>query len=158
MDDFEAEWGPATRAIRIGHVRTPESEHSEPIFPTSSYVFSSAAEAAATFGGERKGNIYSRFTNPTVRTFEQRLAALEGGESCVATASGMAAILATCMGVLAAGDHMVSSARAAMSPTSVSGLDGVSMNRSRVCGRIAASQAARSVRGTKLVSTPKRDR
>jgi len=110
MDDFDAEWGPATRAIRTGHVRTPESEHSEPIFPTSSYVFSSAAEAAATFGGERKGNIYSRFTNPTVRTFQDRLAALEGGESCVATSSGMAAILATCMGVLAAGDHMVSSA------------------------------------------------
>lgn len=110
MDDYEAEWGPATRAIRTGHARTPESEHSEPIFPTSSYVFSSAAEAAATFGGERKGNIYSRFTNPTVRSFEERLAGLEGGESCVATSSGMAAILATCMGVLQAGDHMVSSA------------------------------------------------
>lgn len=110
MDDYEAEWGPATRAIRTGHARTPESEHSEPIFPTSSYVFSSAAEAAATFGGERKGNIYSRFTNPTVRTFEERLAGLEGGESCVATSSGMAAILTTCMGVLQAGDHMVSSA------------------------------------------------
>jgi O-succinylhomoserine sulfhydrylase len=110
MDDFDADWGPATLAIRTGHVRTPEGEHGEPIFPTSSYVFASAAEAAATFAGERHGNIYSRFTNPTVRTFEQRLAALEGGESCVATASGMAAILATCMGVLQAGDHMVSSA------------------------------------------------
>jgi len=109
MDDFEAEWGPATRAIRTGHVRTPEGEHAEPIFPTSSYVFASAAEAAATFAGERHGNIYSRFTNPTVRTFQDRLAALEGGESCVATSSGMAAILATCMGVLQAGDHMVSS-------------------------------------------------
>jgi len=105
-----ASWSDATRAIRTGHHRTAEGEHSEPIFPTSSYVFASAAEAAATFAGDRKGNIYSRFTNPTVRTFEERLAILEGGESCVATASGMAAILATCMGVLQAGDHMVSSA------------------------------------------------
>ncbi len=110
MDEFEAEWGDATLAIRTGHHRTPEGEHSEPIFPTSSYVFASAAEAAATFAGERHGNIYSRFTNPTVRTFEERLAVLEGGERCVATASGMAAILAACMGVLKAGDHMVSSA------------------------------------------------
>ncbi len=114
MDDFDPyfdpAWGSATQAIRTGHARTHEREHSEPIYPTSSYVFASAAEAAATFGGERQGNIYSRFTNPTVRTFEQRLAALEGGESCVATASGMAAILATCMGVLQAGDHLVSSA------------------------------------------------
>jgi O-succinylhomoserine sulfhydrylase len=110
MDDFENTWGPATLAIRTGHTRTPEGEHSEPIFPTSSYVFASAAEAAATFTGERHGNIYSRFTNPTVRTFQDRLAALEGGEACVGTSSGMAAILATCMGVLQAGDHMVSSA------------------------------------------------
>jgi O-succinylhomoserine sulfhydrylase len=110
MDDFDNDWGPATLAIRTGHARTAESEHAEPIFPTSSYVFASAAEAAATFAGERHGNIYSRFTNPTVRIFQDRLAALEGGESCVATSSGMAAILATCMGVLQAGDHMVSSA------------------------------------------------
>ncbi len=90
-------------------VRTAEGEHSEPIFTTSSFVFSSAAEAAARFSGDQPGNIYSRFTNPTVRTFEQRLAALEGGESCVATASGMSAILATCMGLLESGDHIVSS-------------------------------------------------
>ncbi|MDJ0834325.1 MAG: O-succinylhomoserine sulfhydrylase [Gammaproteobacteria bacterium] len=98
-----------TLAIRTGHQRTPEAEHSEPIFPTSSFVFSSAAEAAARFAGEQPGNIYARFTNPTVRAFEQRLAALEGGESCVATASGMAAILATCLALLQAGDHIVSS-------------------------------------------------
>jgi O-succinylhomoserine sulfhydrylase len=72
-------------------------------------VFASAAEAAARFSGEQPGNIYSRFTNPTVRTFEQRLAALEGAECCVATASGMSAILATCLGLLKAGDHIVSS-------------------------------------------------
>lgn len=99
----------ATRAVRAGQVRTHENEHSEPIFPTSSYVFSSAAEAAARFSGEIPGNIYSRFTNPTVRTFEDRLASLEGAECCVATASGMSAIAATIFGLLKSGDHMVSS-------------------------------------------------
>lgn len=108
-DDLEAEWSFATQAVRAGQVRTQEQEHSEPIFPTSSFVFSSAAEAAARFSGEQPGNIYSRFTNPTVRTFEQRLARLEGGECCVATASGMSAILATCLGILKSGDHIVSS-------------------------------------------------
>ncbi len=103
------QWALATRGVRAGQVRSAEGEHSEPIFTTSSFVFSSAAEAAARFGGDEPGNIYSRFTNPTVRTFEQRLAALEGGESCVATASGMSAILAACMGLLAGGDHIVSS-------------------------------------------------
>ncbi|MDH3901012.1 MAG: O-succinylhomoserine sulfhydrylase [Gammaproteobacteria bacterium] len=101
--DFE------TLAIRAGQARTGEGEHSEPIFPTSSYVFENAAMAAARFSGDEPGNIYSRFTNPTVRTFEQRLAALEGGECCVATASGMAAILSTCAGLLKAGDHVVCS-------------------------------------------------
>ncbi len=98
-----------TRAVRDGQVRTHENEHSEPIFLTSSYVFSSAAEAAARFSGEQPGNIYSRFTNPTVRTFEQRLASLEGAECCVATASGMSAITATVIGLLKTGDHIVSS-------------------------------------------------
>ncbi len=107
--DGSEEWGLATRAIRTGHRRTAEGEHAEPIFPTSSFVFGSAAEAAARFSGDEPGNIYSRFTNPTVRAFEQRLAAMEGGESCVGTASGMAAILAVCMGLLQAGDHIVSS-------------------------------------------------
>ncbi|MEJ2345499.1 MAG: O-succinylhomoserine sulfhydrylase [Gammaproteobacteria bacterium] len=98
-----------TLAVRAGQVRTDEGEHSEPIFATSSYVFASAAEAAARFSGSEPGNIYSRFTNPTVRTFEQRLAALEGGERGVATASGMSAILATCLGLLRTGEHLVSS-------------------------------------------------
>ena len=101
--------GFATRAVRDGQTRTHEDEHSEAIFPTSSYVFSSAAEAAARFSGEQPGNIYSRFTNPTVRTFEERLASLEGAECCVATASGMAAITATFLGLLKTGDHIVSS-------------------------------------------------
>ena len=105
FDDFDFE----TRAVRAGQQRTAEGEHSEAIFPTSSYVFGSAAEAAARFSGDQPGNIYSRFTNPTVRTFEQRLASLEGGECCVATSSGMAAIYATCAALLKSGDHIVSS-------------------------------------------------
>jgi O-succinylhomoserine sulfhydrylase len=103
------EFGFNTRAVRVGQRRTAEGEHAEAIFPTSSYVFGSAAEAAARFAGDLPGNIYSRFTNPTVRTFEERLASLEGAESCVATASGMAAIMATCAGLLKTGDHIVSS-------------------------------------------------
>lgn len=105
MNDYRL----ATLAIRAGQVRTAEGEHSEPIFTTSSYVFGSAAEAAARFADSQKGNIYSRFTNPTVRCFEERLAAMEGAASCVATGSGMAAILATCMALLKAGDHLVCS-------------------------------------------------
>jgi O-succinylhomoserine sulfhydrylase len=105
LDDLAFE----TRAVRAGQQRTHEGEHAEAIFLTSSYVFANAAEAAARFSGEQPGNIYSRFTNPTVRTFEQRLAALEGGACCVATASGMAAILSTCAGLLKSGDHIVSS-------------------------------------------------
>jgi len=109
MPDSRDDYFFETLAIRAGHTRTAEGEQSEPIFPTSSYVFASAAEAAARFSGEQPGNIYSRFTNPTVRTFEHRLAALEGAESCVATASGMSAILSTCLALLKSGDHIVSS-------------------------------------------------
>ncbi len=109
-DDFGShEWHPQTLAVRAGQVRTNEGEHSEAIFPTSSFAYNSAAEAAARFSGESPGNIYSRFTNPTVRVFEERLAAMECAESCVATSSGMAAILATCMGLLKAGDHILCS-------------------------------------------------
>ncbi len=105
MNSFDLE----TLAIREGYEQTPEQENSEAIFPTSSFRYQSAAQAAARFSGEETGNIYSRFTNPTVRAFENRLAAMEGGESCVATASGMSAILATFMSLLEAGDHIVSS-------------------------------------------------
>jgi O-succinylhomoserine sulfhydrylase len=98
-----------TLAVRAGVHRTAEGEHSEPIFATSSYVFANAAEAAARFSGEDVGNVYSRYTNPTVRSFEERLAALEGAQACVGTASGMAAILSTCMALLKAGDHVVCS-------------------------------------------------
>lgn len=99
----------STLAIRAGQVRTAEGEHSEPIFTTSSYVFRNAADAAAKFAETEKGNIYSRFTNPTVRCFEERLAAMEGGAACVGTSSGMAAILATCLALLKSGDHIVCS-------------------------------------------------
>jgi O-succinylhomoserine sulfhydrylase len=98
-----------TLAIRSGHRRTAELEHSEAIFATSSFVFENAAQAAARFAGDEPGNIYSRFTNPTTRVFEERLAAMEGGEACVATASGMAAIMSLCVAMLQAGDHIVSS-------------------------------------------------
>ncbi|RAU17010.1 O-succinylhomoserine sulfhydrylase [Nitrincola tibetensis] len=98
-----------TLAVRAGQHRSDEGEHSDAIFPTSSFVFSTAREAAARFGGEEDGNIYSRFTNPTVRAFEKRIAALEGGERAVATASGMAAILSLGLALMKAGDHVVCS-------------------------------------------------
>ena len=100
---------PETLAVHAGAVRSQFNEHSEAMFLTSSFVFDSAAQAAARFIGEEPGNIYARFTNPTVTMFEQRLAALEGAEQCVATASGMSAILACCMGLLKSGDHIVAS-------------------------------------------------
>lgn len=98
-----------TLAIRTGHTRTHEGEHGEPIFLTSSFVYKNAQEAADKFQGREKGNIYSRFTNPTVSMFEKRLAALDGGERAVATGSGMGAILAIMMAHLKAGDHVVCS-------------------------------------------------
>ena len=97
-----------TRALHAGIRRTPEQEQSEALFLSSSFAFRSAAEAAARFAGEQPGNIYSRFTNPTVRTFEQRLASLEGAERCIGTSSGMAAVLSLCLGLLRHGDHVVS--------------------------------------------------
>ncbi|WP_394202148.1 O-succinylhomoserine sulfhydrylase [Marinagarivorans algicola] len=108
-EDFLDTAGIHTLAIRAGINRTAEGEHSEAIFATSSYVFNSAEEAAARFAGNEPGNVYSRYTNPTVNTFQERIAAMEGGEAAVATASGMAAILSTCMALLKAGDHVVCS-------------------------------------------------
>ncbi len=99
----------ATQAIRTGHHRSHEGEHSIPIFTTSSYVFKSAEDAALRFTGKSPGNIYSRFTNPTVSAFQERLAAMEQGDRCLAFASGMAAIMAVGMGLLKAGDHVVCS-------------------------------------------------
>jgi O-succinylhomoserine sulfhydrylase len=98
-----------TQAIRAGHQRTHEDEHSMPIFATSSYVFKSAEEASLRFTGKKPGNIYSRFTNPTVSAFQERLALMEKGERCLAFSSGMAAIMAVGMGLLKAGDHVVCS-------------------------------------------------
>ncbi len=96
-----------TLAVRAGQHRSAEQEHGEAMFFTSSYVFRSAAEAAATFAGEKPGNVYSRYTNPTVRTFEERIAALEGAEQAVATASGMSAIMGAIMSLCSAGDHVL---------------------------------------------------
>jgi O-succinylhomoserine sulfhydrylase len=107
FDDLE--WDFESLAVRAGTRRSSEGEHSEALYLTSSFVFKNAAEAAARFGGSQPGNIYSRFTNPTVAMFEKRLAALEGGERCVATSSGMAAILSTCLALLQQGDHIVCS-------------------------------------------------
>ena len=98
-----------TLAIRGGYQRTQENEHAEAMFLTSSYVFESAAMAAKYFSNEVQGNVYSRYTNPTVRSFEKRLAAMEGGEQSVATASGMAATLSVIMALLQSGDHVVCS-------------------------------------------------
>jgi O-succinylhomoserine sulfhydrylase len=99
-----------TLALRTGIHRSQFREHSEAMYLTSSFVFENAAQAAACFTGKSEGNIYSRFTNPTVTAFQERLAALEGAEACVATASGMSAILAMAMALLKAGDHVVCSA------------------------------------------------
>ena len=107
LDSDLSEAGFDTLAVRAGQRRSPEGEHGEALFMTSSYVFRSAADAAVRFSGEVAGNVYSRYTNPTVRTFEERMAALEGAEQAVATASGMAAILACVMSLCSAGDHIL---------------------------------------------------
>jgi O-succinylhomoserine sulfhydrylase len=99
----------ATLAIRSGYQRSHEAEHSEAMFLTSSYVFDSAELAAKHFSNELSGNVYSRYTNPTVRAFEERLAVMEGGEQAVATSSGMAATLSVVMSLLQSGDHILCS-------------------------------------------------
>ena len=98
-----------TLAVRAGYTQTAEQENSEAIFPTSSFRYHSAQQAADRFSGAEEGNVYSRFTNPTVRAFEERLALMEGGEACVGTASGMSAILSTFMALCESGDHIISS-------------------------------------------------
>ncbi len=109
QSDFDA-LGFDTRAVRAGIERTPFGEHSEPIFMTSSFVFENAAQAAARFSGDEEGFVYSRFSNPTVKAFQDRLASLEGAEACLATASGMSAILAAVLALVKQGEHIVSSA------------------------------------------------
>ncbi len=107
-EDF-AHYAPETLAVRAGQERSQFNEHSEAMYLTSSFVFDSAAQAAARFSGEEAGYVYSRFTNPTVSAFQERLAVLEGGEACIATASGMSAILALVMALCSSGDHIVAS-------------------------------------------------
>lgn len=104
-----SQWSAETCAVRGGTIRSAQGEHSEAMYLTSSFVFESAAQAAARFAGQEEGNVYARFTNPSVSMFEERLAQMEGAEACLATASGMAAITTTCMGLLSQGDHIVSS-------------------------------------------------
>lgn len=104
-----SQWSDETCAVRGGTVRSQMGEHSEAMYLTSSFVFESAAQAAARFSGQEEGNVYARFTNPSVTMFEERLAQMEGAQACLATSSGMAAITTTCMGLLSQGDHIVSS-------------------------------------------------
>jgi O-succinylhomoserine sulfhydrylase len=106
---MDKEFELATQGVRAGQVRTEFHEHAEALFLTSSFVFDSAEQAAARFTGGEPGTVYSRFTNPTVSMFQDRLAALEGAESCIATASGMSAILSSAMSLLKSGDHIVCS-------------------------------------------------
>src|SRR5476651_901294 len=101
------EYKPDTLGVRAGGLRSDFQEHSEALALTTSFVYKSAAEAARKFANEEPGNIYSRFTNPTVKMFQDRLAALEGAEACVATATGMAAVATLALGLLKSGDHIV---------------------------------------------------
>ena len=110
MEQKKQDYQLETLAVRAGQERSQFNEHAEAMFLTSSYVFDSAAQAAARFSGEEVGNVYSRFTNPTVAAFQERLAVMEGAEACVATASGMSAILSVVMAQCSAGDHVVASA------------------------------------------------
>jgi O-succinylhomoserine sulfhydrylase len=103
------DWDFDTRAVRAGTLRSQYGEHAEALFMTSSFVFGSAAEAAEKFKPGSDAFVYSRFSNPTVKMFQDRLAALEGAEACIATSSGMSAIFTTCLGLLNAGDHIVAS-------------------------------------------------
>ena len=103
------DWNFDTRSVRAGTRRTEFGEHAEALFLTSSFTFTSAAQAAERFAQTGQGFVYSRFSNPTVAMFQDRLAALEGAEACIATSSGMSAIFTTCLGLLNAGDHMVAS-------------------------------------------------
>lgn len=105
----DTDYRPETLAVRAGQERSQFKEHAEALYLTSSFVFDSAAQAARRFSGEEEGNVYSRFSNPTLTMFEERLAALEGAEDCVAFSSGMAAIMAVCLAHLKAGDHIVAS-------------------------------------------------
>jgi O-succinylhomoserine sulfhydrylase len=102
-------WSFDTLAVRAGQERSQFNEHSEALYLTSSFVFENAAQAAARFSGAEPGNVYARFTNPTVTAMQERLAALEGAEACIATATGMAAILSTVMSLMKAGEHIVAS-------------------------------------------------
>ena len=109
MSDQQPVYRPETLAVRAGQERSQFGEHAEALYLTSSFEFQNAAQAARRFSGEEEGNVYARFSNPTVTMFEERLAAIEGAEDCVATASGMSAIMAAILAHLKCGDHIVAS-------------------------------------------------
>ncbi|QBJ76685.1 O-succinylhomoserine sulfhydrylase [Aquitalea sp. USM4] len=109
VENNPQQYHPETLAIRGGRESSEYREHSQALHLTSSFCYESAEQAAAMFMGEIEGYTYSRFTNPTVTAFQQRLALMEGGERAIATATGMAAIQAIMMSLLKAGDHIVSS-------------------------------------------------
>src|SRR5574341_1774494 len=108
-ENMSENWDFDTLALRSGTLRSQFNENSEAIYLTSSFRFDNAAQAAARFADQEPGFVYSRFSNPSVTMLQERLAALEGAQACVATASGMSAILATAMGLLSGGDHIVAS-------------------------------------------------
>lgn len=148
-DEYKLE----TLAVRAGIERSQFGEHSEALYLTSSFVFKSAAQAAARFSNQEPGNIYSRFTNPTVKMFEDRLAALEGAECCIATASGMSAILACVMGLLKAGDHVLCSAGVFGSTVQLLGgiMKRFGIDTTFVSGTDPASWAAAATKATRML-------
>ena len=148
-DEYKLE----TLAVRAGIERSQFGEHSEALYLTSSFVFKSAAQAAARFSNQEPGNIYSRFTNPTVKMFEDRLAALEGAECCIATASGMSAILACVMGLLKAGDHVLCSAGVFGSTVQLLGgiMKRFGIDTTFVSGTDPASWSAAATKATRML-------
>jgi O-succinylhomoserine sulfhydrylase len=139
------DWSFDTLAVRAGQERSQFNEHSEALYLTSSFVFENAAQAAARFSGAEPGNVYARFTNPTVTAMQERLAALEGAEACIATATGMAAILSTVMALMKAGEHIVASRS----------IFGATSNCSATSCRASASTPALSTRTRSKAFAPR---
>ena len=161
FDLTRADYCPETLAVRAGQERSQFGEHSEALYLTSSFVFKSASQAAKRFSGEEEGNVYARFSNPTVTMFEERLAALEGAEDCVATASGMSAIMAAILASLPKDSPpRCSTRRAARSAGAARCRGGSSAGRRRRCGRAGSVPSARrsGASGGAVRSAPRRPR
>ena len=148
-DDFQLE----TLAVRAGQQRSQFNEHAEALYLTSSFVFTNAAQAAARFSGAEAGNVYSRFTNPTVTMMQDRLAAMEGAAACVATASGMAAIMATVMALMKSGEHIVAAQSIFGATQQLFGniLPKFGVNATMVVGSDPAAYRAALQPGTRLI-------